>query len=188
MNQTSNKIGLFRAYKDIIDEHGIYMIELLLHPDTKYATDDKDKIRESEIIKLLKDCSIQVDVDNAVDLYTVKELTRALNVMRVTIYAEDAVPFHLDQMGARAEAHIAGLAKELPRMIEVYKEAGNHRSLISAKVYEDLLAAIKCAESYQKQRDKVFGRAAERKRRSLWKRDAIFLSVCLEKVERSGWL
>jgi hypothetical protein len=114
-----------------------------------------------------------------------QDLELALNIMRVTVRAEDDAAI----VRTAVKADIAALLCHLPKLIELQRQdfelapklpAAVQHGLTVLKVFDDLLAATR-------QADKFLGRTGPKLRIAPWFSDALWIAVWLRALgEKSG--
>jgi hypothetical protein len=115
----------------------------------------------------------------------VRKLVWILNLMRVTVHAEDAAPLHLESAARRVETCVSQLSIDLPTLIDAHRRYDGQMAHNSVMVFERLLSAVVLTTDYLK-----VARGTSRKPQgnsAPWHGDAIFLALIIEQAaERAG--
>jgi hypothetical protein len=104
-----------------------------------------------------------------------RDVVDALNLMRVTDQADDALPPELEpyeETIKNVERCVNELSRDLPKVIKAHLKVDTERAVTSAANFNALLEATK---DYQRERWRAFGGRPPSRRRESWHCDAVYL-------------
>ena len=112
----------------------------------------------------------------------------ALNLMRVTVHAKDAIAPQQEAAMRRVITHINGLSQELPPLIAAGRKFGSAGATSAFDAFDNLLSAVKLAKKWLNVRAANWSRKIDGQRHSApWHDDAAYLAFMLERAAaRSG--
>ncbi len=152
-------------------------------PPINALMNEGDVIAEDEIRVLSARLPFPLNADE------VGELAWALNFMRVTMHAKNAVPSHQSAMWQQITKNIGALLQDLPQVIEDGRKFGSPGAAPALDALENLHSAAKFADAWLALRAANWDRKREpkAKQHASWHDDAVYLSLILEKAaDRSG--
>jgi len=190
--EAQTSIPHFRAYKSGLTRSGeqfylFYSVQVQASPDRppwKVLMSTGEVITDNEIRGWVDSARLPFPLNNE-DLAVLAE---ALNLMRVTIHAKDAAPFHLESAMQRVIKNIDGLLRDLPKVIKFGRESGSQGAVPAINALENLLSVTGSADESLAIRAGKWGKRQGPKRRSApWHYDMQYLAWILERAAtRSG--
>jgi hypothetical protein len=168
----SGPVAPFRYYLQDVGPEGLRAYAIATWPsgsDLKDLLVKGEVVTEDEVEGKFRELRIDLVGDGP------GAFAEALNIMRVTVHAKDALSHSLapyEDALKSVERCVDELSRTLPKVIDAHRKVDSERAVASAAHFSRLLEAIK---AYQGERWVAFGGRPPSRRREPWHGDAVYL-------------